>query len=60
MLEPQEPLHMNISQKRNTAWVYDIIQETKSNGAQEGSTKHRKNPKPFLSYVALMCDLVDK
>ena len=51
---------MNISQKRNTAWVYDIIQETKRYGAREGSRRQSRKPNPFPSYVALMCDLVGK
>ena len=60
MLEPQEPSHMNISHNRNPSWVRDIIQEAKKYGALEGSTRQSKKPKPFPSYVDLMCDLVDK
>ena len=51
---------MNISHKRNPYWVRDIIQEAERYGAPEGSTRQSKKPKPFPSYVALMCDLVEK
>ena len=46
MLEPQEPPTMNISQKRNLAWVREIIQEAEKYGALLGQEKCmiRKNP----------------
>ena len=49
-----------ISPKRNPSWVRDIIQEEERYGAPEGSTRQSKKPNPFPSYVALMCDIVDK
>ena len=60
MLEPQEPPIMNISRKRKPSWVREIIQEAEKYGAPEGSTRVSKSSKPFSSYVALMCDLVDQ
>ena len=60
MIEPQEPPTMEISRKRNPAWEREIIQEPERYGAPESSTRISKNPKPFSSYVALMCDLVDQ
>ena len=60
MLEPQQLPHMNISHNKNPTWVCDIIQEVERYGALEGSTRQSKNPNPFPSYVALMCDLVYK
>ena len=60
MLEPQEPPTMNISRKRKPAWVRETIQEAKKYGALEGSTSVTKRSKPFSSYVALMCDLLDQ
>ena len=59
MLEPQEPPTMDISRKRKDAWVREIIQKAEKYGAPEGSTRISKRSKPFSSYVALMCDLVD-
>ena len=47
MTEPQEPLTMDISQKRNPSWEREIIQEAERSGAPEGSTRISKNPKPF-------------
>ena len=58
MLEPQEPPHMNISHNRNLPWAHEIIQDAERYGAPEGSSRESKKPKPFSSYVALMCDLV--
>ena len=60
MLEPQEPPAMDISRKRKPAWVREIIQEAERYGAPEGSTRTSKRSKPYSSYVALMCDLVDQ
>ena len=60
ILEPREPPHMNISNKRNPSWAHEIIQEAEKYGAPKGSTRQSKNPKPFPSYVSLMCDLEDK
>ena len=60
MTEPQEPPTMKMSRKRKPAWAREIIQEEERYGAHEGSTRIRNNPKPFSSYVALMCDLVDQ
>ena len=51
---------MNMSRKRKPAWAREIIQEGETYGAPEGSTRVSKKPKPFSSYVALMCDLVDQ
>ena len=59
MLEPQEPPTMDISQKRKHAWVREIIQHAKY-GAPKGSTRVSNTSKPFSSYVALMCNLVDQ
>ena len=51
---------MDISQKRKPAWVREIIQEAERYGALEGSMRTNKRSKPYSSYVALMCDLVDQ
>ena len=39
MLEPQEPLHINISHKRKLAWAREIIQEVERCGAPKGSSR---------------------
>ena len=51
---------MDIYRKRKTSWVIKIIQEAKRYGAPKGSTRSSKISKPYSSYVALMCDLVDQ
>ena len=51
---------MDISRKRKSAWVREIIQEAKRYGAPKGSTRTNKRSNPYSSYVALMCDLVDQ
>ena len=60
MIEPQDPPIMDISQKRKNAWVKEIMQEEEKYGAPEGSTRTSKRSKPFSSYVALMCGIVDQ
>ena len=49
-----------ISRKRSLSWTREVIKEEKIHGVPEGTIRERKNPKPYPSYVALMCDLVDK
>ena len=51
---------MTISHKRKPTWAREIIQEIEKYGAPEGSTRVSKKPKPFSSYVALMCDLANQ
>ena len=49
-----------ISHKRRPAWAQEVIKEAKIHGVPEGTIIERKNPNSYLSYMALMCDLVDK
>ena len=49
-----------ISRKRRLSWAREAIKEAKRHGVPEGTIRERKNPNPYPSYVALMCDLVDK
>jgi transposase InsO family protein len=60
MIESQEPPRMTISHKRKPAWARELIQDAEKYGAPEGTMRQSKKPKPFSSYVALMCDFVDK
>jgi hypothetical protein len=50
---------MTISHKRKPAWAREIIQNADKYGAPEGTMRQSKKPKPFSSYMALMCDLVE-
>ena len=49
-----------ISRKRKPAQASEVIEEKKRHGSPQGTIKERKNPKPYPSYVTLMCDLIDK
>jgi hypothetical protein len=60
MIEYQEPPHMTISHKRKPSWEKQPIQYAEKYGAPEGTMRQRKKPKPFSSYMALMCDIVEK
>jgi hypothetical protein len=59
MIEFQEPPQMMISHKRKLAWARELIQDKEKYGAPEGTMRQIKKPKPFSSYMALMCDLIE-
>jgi hypothetical protein len=58
--EVQEPPQMTFSHKRKPAWARDLIQDGEKYGVPEGTTRQVKRPKPFSSYTALMCNLLDE
>ena len=63
MIEPQLPEESpseKISRRRKPAQAREVIEDAKRHGAPEVTIRERKKPKPYPSYVALMCDLVDK
>jgi hypothetical protein len=51
---------MMIFNKRKLAWAREIIQDGEKYGVPEGTTRQVKRPNPFSSYMALMCDLLEK
>jgi hypothetical protein len=51
---------MTISNKRKHAWARELIQDGEKYGVPEGTTRQVKRPKLFSSYMALMCDLLEK
>jgi hypothetical protein len=57
IVEFQEPPQRTISHKRNPSWARELIQDGEKYGVPEGTTRQVKRPKPFSSYMALMCDL---
>jgi hypothetical protein len=59
IVEVQEPPQMTILHKRNLAWARELIQDGEKYGVPEGTTRQGKRPKPFSSYTALMCDLLE-
>jgi hypothetical protein len=56
----QEPPQMTFSHNRKIAWVRELIQDGEKYGVPEGTTRQVKRPKPFSSYTALMCNLLDE
>jgi hypothetical protein len=60
VVEFQEPPQMRISHKIKPAWARELIQDGEKYGVLEGTTRNVKRPKPFSSYMALMCDLLEK
>jgi hypothetical protein len=60
IIESQEPPQMTISHKRNSAWARELIQDGEKYGSPEGTMRQVKKPKLFSSYMALMCDLLEK
>jgi hypothetical protein len=60
IIEVQEPPQMTFSHKRKPAWARDLIQNGEKYGVPEGTTRQVKRPKPFSSYTALMCNLLDE
>jgi hypothetical protein len=51
---------MTFSHKRKPAWARELIQDGEKYGAPEGTSRQVKRPKPFSSYTALMCNLLDE
>jgi hypothetical protein len=60
IVEFQEPPQMRISHKRKPAWARELIQDGEKYGVPKGTMRQVKRPNPFSSYMALMCDLLEK
>jgi hypothetical protein len=60
IIEVQEPPQMTILHKEILAWARELIQDGEEYGVPKGTTRHVKRPKPLSSYMALMCDLLEK
>ena len=63
MVEPQEPVETILekdSHKRKPTWARELIREAERYGAPEGIHRKRKRANPNNSYVALLCDIIDK
>jgi hypothetical protein len=60
IVEFQEPPQMTILHKRKPTWARELIQDGENYGVPQGTTRQVKRPKPFSSYTALMCDLLEK
>jgi hypothetical protein len=60
IIEVQEPPQMTILHKIKPTWARELIQDGEKYGVPEGTTRQVKRPKPFSSYTALMCDLLEE
>ena len=58
--EPVEPLHEKNSHKRKPAWEREAIQDAEKYDALDGMHRESKRPRPYSSYAALLCDIIDK
>jgi hypothetical protein len=61
MTEPQMPIDppKEVSLKRKLAWARELIQDVEIYGAPEGSLRESKRPRIYLSYMALLFDIID-
>ena len=60
MIEVQEPPQMTILHKRKPTWARELIQYGEKYGVPQGTMRQVKKPKPLSSYMALMCDILEK
>ena len=63
MEEPQEPVETILEKefhKRKPTWAWELIREAERYDAPEGIHRERKRENPYNSYVALLCDIIDK
>ena len=63
MTKPQEIVETFLekdSHKRKPTWARELLREDERYGAPEGIHRERKRAKPYNSYVALLCDIIDK
>jgi hypothetical protein len=60
IVKVQEPPQMTILHKRMSAWARELIQDGEKYGVPQGTTRQVKRTKPFSSYTALMCDLLEE
>ena len=58
--EPVDPLQEKNPHKRKPAWVWKAIQGAERYGAPEEMHRERKRTMSSSSYVALLCDIIDK
>jgi hypothetical protein len=57
-VEPQKLAEIP-SRKRRPTWAQELIRDAKRIGASEKSFRESKKPKPYSSYVACLCDIMD-
>ena len=58
--EPMDPPQEKNPHKRKPSWVREIIQGVERYGTLEETHRGRKRTRSCSSYVALLCDIIDK
>ena len=58
--EPIDPPQEKNPHKRKLAWVREAIQGAERYGAPEEMHREKKRTRSYSSYVALLCDIIDK
>jgi hypothetical protein len=58
--EPVDPPHWKNSHKRKPAWASELIQDAERYGFPEEEHRARKRTRFHTSYVALLCDIMNK
>jgi len=56
---PEDPSREMITYKRRPAWAREAIQDAERYGASDGSFREKRRPRPFSSYVGLLCGIID-
>ena len=41
-------------------WAHEAIQDVERYGAPDGASRESKRLRPYSSYVALLCDIIDE
>jgi hypothetical protein len=62
MTEPQrpvEPPQENTTKKRQN-WARESIQDVEKYGAPDRIFRESKKPRPYFSYIALFCDIIEE
>ena len=63
MKEPQRPVdppREKNSYKGRPTWAREAIQDVERYGAPNGTSRESKRPRPYSSYVALLCEIIDE
>ena len=63
MTEPRELVETILekdSHKRKPTWARELIREAEMYGAPKGIHRERKREKHYNSYVALLCEIIDR
>ena len=58
--EPIDPPQEKNTHKRKPAWVREAIQGAERYGAPKEMHRERKRTRSCSSYVAILCDFIDK